>query len=131
MRRQTGFTLIELMIVVAVIAIIAAIAYPAYLDQVRKSHRGDAQGQMLALSQAMERCFTRYNSYQTCIDDNHVDPDDFNTDRYTLSFSQVDDTGFEVQAVPGSTGGQNNDKCGTMTVDHRGETGAEADDCWN
>jgi type IV pilus assembly protein PilE len=40
---ERGFTLLELMIVVAVIAILASVAYPSYLDSVRKSRRADAQ----------------------------------------------------------------------------------------
>ena len=43
-----GFTLIELMIVVAIVAILAAIAYPAYTSQIRKTDRSDAKAALLA-----------------------------------------------------------------------------------
>lgn len=59
-----GFTLIELMIVVAVIAILAVIAYPTYQDHMRKTRRADAQGALTALSGAMERWYTENNTYQ-------------------------------------------------------------------
>ncbi len=58
-----GFTLIELMIVVAVIAILAAIAYPSYQDSVRKSRRADAKAALLDLAQFMERNYTTANRY--------------------------------------------------------------------
>ena len=58
-----GFTLIELMIVVAIVAILAAIAYPAYTSQIRKTDRSDAKAALLAAAQSLERCYTEYNSY--------------------------------------------------------------------
>jgi type IV pilus assembly protein PilE len=53
--RAGGFTLIELMIVVAIIAVIAAVAMPSYLGSVRKSRRADAVAAMSQIQQAQER----------------------------------------------------------------------------
>jgi type IV pilus assembly protein PilE len=52
---RRGFTLLELMIVVAVVAILAMIALPAYFDSVRKSRRADAIASLSAVQQAQER----------------------------------------------------------------------------
>ena len=54
-RRNRGFTLIELMIVVAIIAIIAAVALPSYFDSIRKSRRADAISEIARVQQAQER----------------------------------------------------------------------------
>lgn len=62
-RRPPGFTLIELMIVVAVVAILAAIAYPSYVDHVRKSRRAQAKADLVELAQLAERHHTVSNSY--------------------------------------------------------------------
>lgn len=62
--QESGFTLIELMIVVVIIGILAAIAFPSYQDSVERSRRSDAQAALTAFSAAMERYYTdNGNSY--------------------------------------------------------------------
>lgn len=63
MNKNSGFTLIEVIIVVAILAILATIAVPSYMESVRKSKRADAQGALLGLAGSMERYFTENNSY--------------------------------------------------------------------
>ncbi|WP_284285556.1 type IV pilin protein [Marinibactrum halimedae] len=62
-RAARGFTLIEVMIVVAIVAILAAIAFPSYQSHVDKSSRADAQGALMNFAQAMERHFTNNGTY--------------------------------------------------------------------
>jgi type IV pilus assembly protein PilE len=54
-RRQSGFTLIEIMIAVVIVGILAAIALPSFQDSVRKSRRSEAFAALSALQQAQER----------------------------------------------------------------------------
>jgi type IV pilus assembly protein PilE len=61
--QATGFTLIELMIVVAIIGILATIAYPSYQNSVKKSRRADAKSALMGFVNAMERHYTETNSY--------------------------------------------------------------------
>lgn len=53
--RARGFTLIELMIVVAIVAILAAVAYPSYRDSISKSRRAEARAQLMDAVQYMQR----------------------------------------------------------------------------
>lgn len=61
--KKRGFTLIELMIVVAVVGILAAIAYPSYIDSVRKARRADGKAALMNASQKMEVYYARNASY--------------------------------------------------------------------
>ena len=65
MNKQRGFTLIELMIVVAIVAIIASIAYPSYQAQVLKTRRADAHASLTDISARQERFMAQRNTYTT------------------------------------------------------------------
>jgi type IV pilus assembly protein PilE len=63
--RSTGFTLIELMIVVAIVAILAAIAYPSYTAYAFRSRRADGREMIMRVAAAQERYYTSRNAYTT------------------------------------------------------------------
>jgi type IV pilus assembly protein PilE len=60
-----GFTLIELMIVVAIVGILAALAYPSFAESIRKGKRAEAKAALMNLLQQQERYFTQNSSYDT------------------------------------------------------------------
>ena len=65
MQRYKGFTLIEVMIVVAIIAILATVALPAYTDYVRRGKIAEGTSALLAMKTKMEQYFADNRSYTT------------------------------------------------------------------
>ena len=123
-----GFTLIELMIVIAIIAILLSIALPSYQDSVRKSRRATAQSDLLVLVNFMEKRFTEDNAYPTANGDLPFSASpQSGTEFYDLSFSASSASTFTLQAVPKN--GQGADSCGTVTISHTGLK-LPAANCW-
>ena len=132
-RRNAGFSLIELMVVVAIVAILVAAAYPIYSDMVRRSNRSDARATLMQIAQNLERYFTENNTYAGATLHIAAATDVWPTatsmeGRYTITFSVAPSaTVYTLQAA--ATGPQAKDsKCATMTLSSQGVRAPAA--CW-
>ncbi len=126
-----GFTLIELMIVVAVIAILAAIAFPSYQSFIVKSRRKAAEVCLQERAQFMERYYTTHLSYVGAPAPAQCDSD--LQPFYTIAFKGTPDaTSFSITATP--KGAQNDPKCNVLSLDAKGTRGMTGTDsvanCW-
>ena len=150
-RRLGGFTLIEVMIVVAIVAILSAIAFPSYQESVRKSKRADARTQLLEVAQFMQRFYSQNDRYDQANDASGtavVLPAALTmvprgaaagTQDYTIRFQAgtLSARSFTLEAVPRTGGSMASDKCGTLRINNVGRRtvsgesgGMTAATCW-
>ncbi len=123
---KTGFSLVELMIVVAVVAILVTLSYPSYIAFVRRADRSDAQATLQDWANRLEVWRADHPAYNTGINP-------ANTDKYTYSMVSST-TSYTLTAT--AIGRQLADEqdgvsCATMTLRQDGSPGPDAQLlCW-
>ncbi|MBX3692093.1 type IV pilin protein [Dokdonella sp.] len=134
MNRNRGFTLLELMIVVAIIAVLAALAYPSYTRYVERTRRADGRELLMRISAAQERFFTNRNRYAATFTDLSVsDTSEKGYYRVTIGGLGTNNQTYTLTATPQAP--QNNDSCGALTINNTGFKAAPSDTgsngaCW-
>ena len=123
--RKKGFTLIELMIVIAIVAILVALALPSYTAYVRQTNRGEAKQLLMNWANVQEIWRSNNSTYA---DETAITVPTH--DNYTFSVSGVSAAGYTLTADP--TGDQAKDKdrgkaCDPLTLDQFGTKGPQYD----
>lgn len=135
MKKQNGFTLIELMIVVAIIGILSAIAYPSYQSYMKKSARADAKVGLSKLADKQERFYLQNNTYTATIADLNTSTTS-EEGYYTFTITSDDLlSGFIITATAVTGKSQANDTgCTVMTLSSTSAKTpngpAPIKDCW-
>jgi type IV pilus assembly protein PilE len=126
--KNRGFTLIELMVVVAIVAILAALAYPSFNEQVRASRRADAFSALGDVQLQLERHRADNPTYAGAAVGFPA------SSHYDFAVTAADAVSYTLSATP--TGAQSGDRCGTLSVTFangavtRDASGTNVDRCW-
>lgn len=101
MNRHRGFTLIEILVVVAIIGMLSAIAYPAYGNYLVKGNRGAAQSHMLELAQAQAQYLADNREYAASVDGLSMTTPTAVSSKYTIAITANDSPPrFAITATP-------------------------------
>lgn len=146
--RRRGFTLVELMVVLAIVAILGAIGYPGYAAHVIKARRVEAQLALVDAMQRQEQYRAQHNTY-VAFSSGSEDPDSqqfrwwlgsqpetsaYEVDGYACEGQDIGQC-IELRAQPGTANvdaGFDDPDCGVLTFDSTGAQGASgnAPRCW-
>ncbi len=136
--KPNGFTLSELMIVVAIVGILASMAYPSYTAYIQRGRRADAEGILVQDAQFMERYYTEQQPQTyafagtTSLPITTVPPSTSGTaSYYTIAPPVVSAAGntFTITATPVNS--QASDSCGALSIDQTGNKLPPTSGCWH
>lgn len=129
-RSNRGFTLIEIMIVIAIIGIVITVGYPSLTEYMKKGRRAEIAGLLSEQAQILERHYSKNNVYANATGLSS------GNDFYTITQTLMDQS-FTLTAVRNSGSSMATDKCGDFTINNTGArsiinaaAGLTAKDCW-
>ena len=122
-RKMAGFTLTEILIVLAIIALLASLTLPSYRHSVQQGKRLDAIAALLDLQLTQAGYLAEHGSYADSFNQLGWSSDQQAGKNYTLSFSQVNTDHWTALATPVAT--QTGDECGVFAISDQGIISAQ------
>ena len=145
-KRQRGFNLIELMVVVAIVAILGAVAYPSYVQHIVDTKRTAARSMLLQVADRQQQFFMDNKTYAANLtslgfganplvvgDDGREVPAGDMESVYSVALANVGVTTYTATAAPLNGQLSRDTECGSLVLDQSGnrtQSGAGTN-CWN
>jgi type IV pilus assembly protein PilE len=139
-RHAAGFSLIELMAAVAIVAILATLALSSYSAYVKRANRTYATNALVNFSQALQRCYSQYFTFQSPCPVATATTPTTTPDGYysiTVSIPANNNNSYTLTAVPVKSPQTNDTQCTTFTLLSSGQqqaTNSQGQDssqtCW-
>lgn len=133
MKKSSGFSLIELMIVVVIVGILSSLAFVSYRNYVIAANRTEARSALQTAAGTLEKCRSLYGSYSHA----NCNYADFTTDTNLYKVTgngNIAASSFPLTATPVAGKPQADDAdCTTLTLTNtgiKGGSGADASECW-
>jgi len=131
LKNDMGFSLIEVMVVVAIIGILTAIAVPSYSIYITTSNRTEAQRSLVDLVNRQEQFYMDYRQYAADTDELGVGATYTTESGYYSIVTKSIAPGADFTLTATAIGRQASDShCATFTLDNTGAKGATSADCW-
>lgn len=133
-KSNLGVTLIELIVVILIVGLLVGIAVPSYRSYMIRANRTDGKTALMSTAGALERCFTRFNSYRADKGCPVTLPITLPEGTYRIEAPvEPEDTTFVLDAVP--LGKQESDTgCGTLSLNSANKKDASGargpQECW-
>jgi len=125
-----GFTLIELMIVVAVVAILSTLAYPSYQQYILRAHRADAQALMQDIAARQQQRLLDVRTYAVDLPTLGMTVPAAMAQRYTITTQRLEGPPLTFTVTAAPIGAQANDACGTLVLTREGVQTPDTPGCW-
>jgi type IV pilus assembly protein PilE len=125
-----GFSLIELIAVMAIAGILAAIAIPNYSDYVLRSNRSSAQAFITDVASRQSQFFLDRRTYATTVAALNMAAPTEVAARYNVAIAVTAGPPLTYTVTATPTGPQANDRCGALTIDQAGIKTAYGTRCW-
>lgn len=134
MKKLHGLSLLELMIALVMIGILSAIALPMYSQHFTRAKRFEAEVMLMKLASALEQYYTINNTYENATLANLNFPAEIAGGRYQLAINQIENSSYNLQALPVDQQAKADPNCATLMLNSLGEktiTGlGKIEECW-